>query len=287
MKPLEGLRVIDLTQAMAAPYCTMNLADLGADVIKVEPPGGEEQRRGSTSRHGHSGSFMAVNRHGDIVGYVMDPNFGWNPTAVLYDREGAFTSLGHPNFHTSYAYGINDRGLIVGSALGHDGSVSAVFWNGGQMNLLPAPVGNTSVAVSVNVYGDIVGYTVSPTDQITPVLWTVSLGPPSYKVLDLPLGFTNGSVAAINDQRMAVGTMWTPGVGNHAFVVRNGKVVDLNDLLPPSARNYELLTANGINANGAIVGLAVAKIYPGMEPVVVAYSLTPLRPMKGGGDVPR
>src|SRR3989441_3431166 len=63
MKPLDGLRVIDLTQAMAAPYCTMTLADLGADVIKVEPPGGEEQRRGATSRHGHSGSFMAINRN--------------------------------------------------------------------------------------------------------------------------------------------------------------------------------------------------------------------------------
>src|SRR5260370_19447403 len=63
MKPLEGLRVIALTQAMAAPYCTMNLADLGADVIKVEPPGGEEQRRGSTSRNGHSGSFMAIKRN--------------------------------------------------------------------------------------------------------------------------------------------------------------------------------------------------------------------------------
>ncbi len=63
MKPLEGLRVVDLTQAMAAPYCTMNLADLGADVIKVEPPGGEEQRRGSASRNGHSGSFMSINRN--------------------------------------------------------------------------------------------------------------------------------------------------------------------------------------------------------------------------------
>jgi formyl-CoA transferase len=63
MKALDGLRVIDLTQAMAAPYCTMNLADLGADVIKVEPPGGEETRRGSVQKNGHSGSFNAINRN--------------------------------------------------------------------------------------------------------------------------------------------------------------------------------------------------------------------------------
>jgi formyl-CoA transferase len=55
--------VIDVTQAMAAPFCTLNLADMGADVIKVEPPGGEETRRGSVQRNGHSGSFNAINRN--------------------------------------------------------------------------------------------------------------------------------------------------------------------------------------------------------------------------------
>jgi len=64
VKPLEGLRVIDLTQAMAAPYCTMNLADMGADVVKIEPTGeGEPTRRlGVAYQNGHSATFMTVNR---------------------------------------------------------------------------------------------------------------------------------------------------------------------------------------------------------------------------------
>ena len=62
MKALAGLRVVDLTQAMAAPFCSMNLADMGADVIKVEPPTGEDMRRGSANRNGHSGTFLTINR---------------------------------------------------------------------------------------------------------------------------------------------------------------------------------------------------------------------------------
>lgn len=65
MKALHGLRVIDLTQAMAAPFCSMNLADMGADVIKVEPPGeGESMRQlGRAQQNGHSGTFMTMNRN--------------------------------------------------------------------------------------------------------------------------------------------------------------------------------------------------------------------------------
>jgi len=64
MKPLEGLRVIDFTQAMAAPFCTMNLADMGAEVIKLEPPEGEPTRiPNHAQKNGHSGMFMAVNRN--------------------------------------------------------------------------------------------------------------------------------------------------------------------------------------------------------------------------------
>jgi formyl-CoA transferase len=62
-KALEGLRVIDQTQVMAGPFCSMLLADMGADVIKVEPREGEHTRQERQIAPGVSASFLAVNRN--------------------------------------------------------------------------------------------------------------------------------------------------------------------------------------------------------------------------------
>jgi crotonobetainyl-CoA:carnitine CoA-transferase CaiB-like acyl-CoA transferase len=64
LQPLSGVRVVDLSRVLAGPYCTMVLADLGADVVKVErPEGGDETRSwGPPFVGGEAAYYLSVNR---------------------------------------------------------------------------------------------------------------------------------------------------------------------------------------------------------------------------------
>ena len=68
MKPLEGIRVLDLSRVLAGPWCTQLLADLGAEVIKVERPGaGDDTRHWGPPWHEYENErvaayFLAANR---------------------------------------------------------------------------------------------------------------------------------------------------------------------------------------------------------------------------------
>ena len=78
--PLTGIRIIDFTRALAGPFCTMLLADLGADVIKVEPPEGDFSRFSEPypdddNEKAFGGYFASINRNKrGIMVDLKDPN---------------------------------------------------------------------------------------------------------------------------------------------------------------------------------------------------------------------
>src|SRR5579883_1866492 len=84
--PLSGIRIIDLTRVLSGPFCTMLLADLGADVIKVEAPGGDPTRQmgplpPDTGGCDYGGYFASVNRNKRSV--VLDLKSAADRDALL------------------------------------------------------------------------------------------------------------------------------------------------------------------------------------------------------------
>lgn len=78
MKPLAGIKVLDLTRVLAGPFCTMILADMGADVIKIEQPGkGDDTRAfGPPFEKGESAYFLSINRNKKSITLDMKSDNG-------------------------------------------------------------------------------------------------------------------------------------------------------------------------------------------------------------------
>ena len=105
MRPLEGLRVVDLTRVLSGPFCTMQLGDLGAEVIKVERPGeGDDTRAFAPPYQGDEAAyFLSVNRNKKSITLDMKSEAGrevlWRlieKSDVLVEnfRPGAMDRLG-------------------------------------------------------------------------------------------------------------------------------------------------------------------------------------------------
>jgi crotonobetainyl-CoA:carnitine CoA-transferase CaiB-like acyl-CoA transferase len=76
MAPLTGIRVVDFSRVLAGPHCAQTLLDLGAEVIKIEPPSGDMSRR-------------AYPRIGEISGYYAQQNAGKRNISIDLNVEGA------------------------------------------------------------------------------------------------------------------------------------------------------------------------------------------------------
>jgi CoA:oxalate CoA-transferase len=100
-EPLEGLRVLDFSIMLAGPYCARLLADVGAEVIKIEPPEGDDMRLRTPLRDGHSAYFGQLNAGKRSLALDLK-----NPEAIkLVHRLVAETDIVVENFRP----GVMDR----------------------------------------------------------------------------------------------------------------------------------------------------------------------------------
>lgn len=86
VQPLAGLRVLDLTRVLAGPYATALMADLGAEIIKVEPPQGDDYRHIGPFRDGESALYQLTNRGKRSVALNLKDPRGLNLALTLADR---------------------------------------------------------------------------------------------------------------------------------------------------------------------------------------------------------
>jgi crotonobetainyl-CoA:carnitine CoA-transferase CaiB-like acyl-CoA transferase len=126
--PLAGVVVVEYTQYVAGPFCTLMLADLGADVIKVEPPQGDQWRRQEPCGDDLSGPFVALNRNKRSIVLDLKSDEGRRDSAALLAQ--AHVVVHNFSLRRARAFGldtpsvlaVNPRVVVVKiSAFGSDG----------------------------------------------------------------------------------------------------------------------------------------------------------------------
>ncbi|MDA2923688.1 SBBP repeat-containing protein [Acidobacteria bacterium AH-259-L09] len=153
-----------------------------------------------------------VNGSGQAVGEAATPRRRQGVRAVLWSGDEV-TNLGTLGGSISRAFGINDRGDMVGESLTAAGEKHAFLWTDAQGMLdLGTLGGPTSAALAINNQGQVVGYSTNASEDRRPFLWTAGQG-----MADLgTLGGTEGIARAINEAGQIVGESLTAAGARHA-----------------------------------------------------------------------
>src|SRR3978361_2302101 len=93
---LSGLKVLDCTHVIAGAYCSLVLADLGADVIKIEPPGGESTRGLGAPGGACVGAFDFVNRNKRAIALDLSTEAGAAVVRKLAETADVFVENYRP-----------------------------------------------------------------------------------------------------------------------------------------------------------------------------------------------
>lgn len=155
--PLEGIRVLDLTRILAGPYATMMLADLGAEVIKVELPGkGDDTREwGPPFVNGESSYFMSINRNKKSLTLNLKEKKGKTVLTRLIEQSDVVVENFRPGTMEKLGFGydrvreINSKIVFASiSGFGHTGPLKdrpgydvVIQGEGGIMSLTGDPDG--------------------------------------------------------------------------------------------------------------------------------------------------
>src|SRR5438552_14415089 len=106
---LDGMRVLEITQVMSGPFCGLLLADLGAEVIKVEKPGGDDSRRmAPPTIRGESAAFMAINRNKRGLGLNLKSEEGRSVFKKLAARADILVENFRPGTMEDFGLGYAD-----------------------------------------------------------------------------------------------------------------------------------------------------------------------------------
>jgi CoA:oxalate CoA-transferase len=104
--PLSGITIIDLSRILAGPYCTLLLAELGARVIKVEPPlQGDDARHYGPFKNGKSAYFASVNRGKESIALDLKSPSGRDTFERLLDKSDALVENFRPGTMEKLGYG--------------------------------------------------------------------------------------------------------------------------------------------------------------------------------------
>ena len=124
IQPLSGIRVIDLTRVLSGPFSTMLLADMGADVIKIESPQGDTVRGQGQLVNGLSWYFAGVNRNKRSVVLDLRKDEAKAVLAMLLERADVLVENFRPGVLAEMGFTADrlkeiNPGLILASVTGY------------------------------------------------------------------------------------------------------------------------------------------------------------------------